>query len=178
METRECDEALWLQESKKAPRLPVLWVRRSVHPHLRAVQGKWNRWACDPWHRTSNVQNPQREGRQKVKKADVKVGGVYTAKVSGRIVSVRLQSESPYGGWNAINLQTQRGIRIKSAARLRAPAKPKRCGQCEACLRVAAHQPAVAKELRDAVQKGDEQWQRAVAITWNTFCNNNSCKAV
>ncbi len=33
-----------------------------------------------------------------MKKAEVHIGGVYYAKVSGRIVSVRLLRESPYGG--------------------------------------------------------------------------------
>ena len=52
-------------------------------------------------------------------KADVKLGSFYTAKVSGRIAIVQLQSESPYGGWNALNIGTKREVRIRSAARLR-----------------------------------------------------------
>jgi hypothetical protein len=54
-----------------------------------------------------------------VKKADVSVGSTYLVKVSGRIVPVRLDSESSYGGWNGTNTITGRGVRIKTAAKLR-----------------------------------------------------------
>ena len=54
-----------------------------------------------------------------MKKAEVEIRGVYVAKVSGRLVTVRLESESLYGGWDATNLATGRAVRIKSAARLR-----------------------------------------------------------
>lgn len=52
-------------------------------------------------------------------KKEVELGGIYTAKVSGRLVQVRIESESRYGGWNATNLDTSREVRIKSAQRLR-----------------------------------------------------------
>lgn len=55
-----------------------------------------------------------------MKKAQVRLGGRYEAKVSNKIVVVRLLRESPYGGWDAVNEATGRTIRIKSAARLRA----------------------------------------------------------
>ena len=54
-----------------------------------------------------------------MKKADVKIGERYIAKVSGFLVPVRIDSESLYGGWNATNMKTRRRIRIKSAQRLR-----------------------------------------------------------
>jgi hypothetical protein len=56
-----------------------------------------------------------------MKKADVQIGRTYTAKVSGQLAPVRINSVSPYGGWNATNLSTGRVIRIKTAARLRPP---------------------------------------------------------
>jgi hypothetical protein len=56
-----------------------------------------------------------------VKKADVRIGGTYIVKVSGKLTRVRLTRESPYGGWDGLNLATQREVRIRSAARLRAP---------------------------------------------------------
>lgn len=59
-----------------------------------------------------------------MRKAEVKVGRVYAAKVSNRMVPVRLDSESPYGGWNGTNLATDRKVRIKTAARLRFEAVP------------------------------------------------------
>lgn len=54
-----------------------------------------------------------------MRKADVKVGGFYIAKVSGKLTRVKLLTESPYGGWDAVNIETNRAIRIKTAARLR-----------------------------------------------------------
>ena len=52
-------------------------------------------------------------------KADVRIGGTYVAKVSGRLTKVRLDSECRYGGWNATNMVSGRTIHIKSAAKLR-----------------------------------------------------------
>ena len=52
-------------------------------------------------------------------KREVEVGKTYIAKVSGKLVTIKLISVSQYGGWNAINESSKREIRIKSAARLR-----------------------------------------------------------
>lgn len=60
-----------------------------------------------------------------MKKADVEIRGIYVAKVSGRLVTVRIDSESPYGGWDGTNLATRRSVRIRSAARLRGRATPR-----------------------------------------------------
>jgi hypothetical protein len=57
-----------------------------------------------------------------MKKSDVKLGGVYTAKVTNKIVQVRIEAESRYGGWDATNLETGKKVRIKSAQRLRSAA--------------------------------------------------------
>lgn len=57
-----------------------------------------------------------------MKKREVEVGGVYVAKVSGHLVSVRIDRESPYGGWDGVNLKSGRSIRIRSAGRLTRPA--------------------------------------------------------
>jgi len=54
-----------------------------------------------------------------MKKDEVEVGGVYAAKVSDKLVPVRIESESPHGGWNGTNLRTGKTVRIKSAQRLR-----------------------------------------------------------
>lgn len=62
-----------------------------------------------------------------MKKAEVEVGGVYMAKVSGVLTLVRIDAETSGGGlrarrtwWRATNLKTKREITIRSAARLRA----------------------------------------------------------
>lgn len=96
-----------------------------------------------------------------MKKADVKVGETYLAKVSGKLQRVRItqefSDETPIGvkdkpwkpgtrlrvrrktEWNAVNERTGRIIRIKSAQRLR-PIGPPRLSmktnefhQCEEC---------------------------------------------
>jgi hypothetical protein len=54
-----------------------------------------------------------------MKKHEVRLGAVYVAKVSGTLTRVRLERESRYGGWDAVNLATGRPVRIRSAARLR-----------------------------------------------------------
>jgi len=57
-----------------------------------------------------------------MKKASVKVGQVYSCKVSGSVVPVRIDRENPRGGWDATNLKTQKPVRVKSAQRLRGKA--------------------------------------------------------
>ena len=65
-----------------------------------------------------------------MKKNDVKVGHTYLAKVSDRVVQVRIDSRHSKSGWNATNTATGKRIHIKSAQRLRGPAKttPKKSG--------------------------------------------------
>jgi len=65
------------------------------------------------------------EGSTVMKKNEVKVGGTYLAKVSDKVVPVRIDGENPHGGWDATNTATGKKVRIKSAQRLRGEAKPK-----------------------------------------------------
>jgi hypothetical protein len=60
-----------------------------------------------------------------MKKADVQIGGRYVAKVS-RLTVVRIDREASTGGWIATNVETGRTVRVRSAARLRRPARPER----------------------------------------------------
>jgi len=48
-----------------------------------------------------------------MKKDEIKVGGCYAAKVSGRMATVQIDTENPRGGWNATNLTTGKKVRIK-----------------------------------------------------------------
>jgi hypothetical protein len=64
---------------------------------------------------------PAASGENAMKKRDITIGETYLAKVSGKLVPVRITSESPHGGWNAVNTTTGREVRIGSAARLRRP---------------------------------------------------------
>jgi len=54
-----------------------------------------------------------------MKKAEIQIGKAYIAKVSGKLVPVRIYSECSLGGWYGKNLITGREVRIKTAARLR-----------------------------------------------------------
>jgi hypothetical protein len=54
-----------------------------------------------------------------MKKSEVKIGRVYMAKVTNKVVQVRIDAESRYGGFDATNLATGKNVRIKSPARLR-----------------------------------------------------------
>lgn len=58
-----------------------------------------------------------------MKKSEVKVGHTYVAKVSDRLVPVRIDSVHSRQGWNATNTKTGRRVHIKSAQRLRYLAK-------------------------------------------------------
>ena len=57
-----------------------------------------------------------------MKNNEVKVGGTYLAKVSDRVVTVRIDSVHSRRGWNATNTRTGKRIHIKTAQRLRGEA--------------------------------------------------------
>ena len=54
-----------------------------------------------------------------MKKNEVQIGNVYTAKVTNKVVQVRIDAENRHGGWDATNLETGKKVRIQSAQRLR-----------------------------------------------------------
>ena len=58
-----------------------------------------------------------------MKKADVKIGGEYYAKVTNKKVVVRIDAENSSGGWDAPNLSTNKRVQIKTAGRLQGPAR-------------------------------------------------------
>ncbi len=59
-----------------------------------------------------------------MKTAEVQLGGEYLAKVSGKQVRIRVESESSHGGWSATNLSTGKIIRIKTGRRLKPAKRP------------------------------------------------------
>ena len=67
-----------------------------------------------------------------MKKADVATGNHYIARVSGRLVVVRLDAVSRYGGWDGVNVVTGREVRIKSVARLRGEVEQRADGRWQA----------------------------------------------
>lgn len=54
-----------------------------------------------------------------MKKKDVAIGGRYAAKVSGKVVYVKITGVCVHGGWNAVNETTGKAVRIRGAGRLR-----------------------------------------------------------
>jgi hypothetical protein len=78
-----------------------------------------------------------------MKKDQIKVGGLYTAKVSDKLVTVRIDSAHSSGGWNATNTTTGKRIRIKSAQRLRGTAKSGTKAET-----AKAPEPAAAKDAK------------------------------
>ena len=79
-------------------------------------------------------------------KDEIKIGGTYLAKVTDRVVPIRIDAENRHGGWDATNLVTNKQIRIKSAQRLRGPADKKSA-------KTEPAEPKIAK----AVAKAQEQ---------------------
>lgn len=91
-----------------------------------------------------------------MKKKHVELGATYAAKVSGKLARVRIERESPHGGWEATNVDTGRSVRIRSAQRLRRALDAKRANEHAAAYQTAragddepdaAHDPDVCATL-------------------------------
>ena len=62
-------------------------------------------------------------------KDQVKIGGLYLCKVSGKVVTVKITSHAvgfDCGGWFGVNMDTGRQVCIRSARRLRGVVRPNR----------------------------------------------------
>ena len=104
-----------------------------------------------------------------MKNSEVKVGQTYRVKVSGSIADVRITAENPRGGWDGVNVLTNRKVRIKSSQRLRgkAPQRPTKrkkivsLAEYESEAEQASAERAAAKVRKDiaktvnAVRKGN-----------------------
>jgi len=77
-----------------------------------------------------------------MKKNEVKVGSAYLAKVSDKVVPVRITATSGHGGWDAVNEATGKKVHIKSAQRLRGPAEQPEAVDAKARYAVAPAAPA------------------------------------
>ena len=85
-----------------------------------------------------------------MKKAEVKIGGVYYAKVTNRKVEIRIEAEKPRGGWEATNLATGKKITIKSAQRLQGEVGAKSAKTAEMAEETTSPPKAVLKKPRKA----------------------------
>ncbi len=106
-------------------------------------------------------------------KNEVKVGGRYVAKVSDKLVKVRIDSTHSKGGWNATNTATGKRIRIKSARRLRGAAgdrekKPKAPEAVEAAVandaKAEAAGKAATRKARPKKADGEQKPKRVSAL--------------
>ena len=92
-----------------------------------------------------------------MKRDEVKIGGVYTAKVTDKLVPVRIDAESRHGGWDATNMATGKKIRIKSPQRLRAEVKPDGAKPAEVADAADAAGTAVDGEHLKGVAAADQE---------------------
>ena len=97
-----------------------------------------------------------------MKKDEVKIGETYTAKVSDKVVPVRIDKENPRGGWDATNLVTNKQVRIKSAQRLRGRVSAS-ATDADTSTQKPAAKPPVKKKLTAAERKARRQQPPAKA---------------
>ena len=84
-----------------------------------------------------------------MKKIEIRVGGLYLAKVSGRLVTVRVESIQEVYAYNSrlgtrygiTNLLTGRMTAFRSAAKFRTAVKEKPCPQCKHAVPVGEDHP-------------------------------------
>lgn len=99
-----------------------------------------------------------------MKKDEIEIGATYAAKVSDRVVPVRIDRENPRGGWDATNLVTNKQVRIKSAQRLRG-AVERGAGKAKAEAKAKADpQDEIARTV-EAVENGNLAEGVAVPVT-------------
>ena len=97
-----------------------------------------------------------------MKKDEIKIGETYTAKVTNKVVPVRIDKENPRGGWDATNLATNKQVRIKSVQRLRGRVTGKTANADATEAKPAANEP-VKKKLTAADRKARAAELRAQA---------------
>ena len=93
-----------------------------------------------------------------MQKNDIKIGTTYTAKITNRVVPVRVDAENPGGGWDATNLTTKKKVRIKSAAKLRSEFR-------ETVKAAADQENARVRNERKASKDGQTASERAMSRT-------------
>jgi len=90
-----------------------------------------------------------------MKQDQIKLGQVYAAKVTGKVVPVRIDAENPNGGWDATNTHTNRPVRIKSVQRLRNKVSVPGADDKPATSATRAKKPAKATKDAKAESKRD-----------------------
>lgn len=103
-----------------------------------------------------------------MKQNEIKIGGIYVAKVTNKLTEVRITGVSQYGGWDAVNTATNKTIRIKSAQRLRREVgvvKPKASPEHMKAVHKADQENARLDEERAKADDGMAASERAMAAT-------------
>jgi len=83
-----------------------------------------------------------------MKQAEVAVGRMYLAKVTDRVVPVRIDAEHPRQGWLGTNQVTGKRVHIKSAQRLRGEAGRNGTPDTPAAEEAPAEPPAISAETQ------------------------------
>ena len=100
--------------------------------------------------------------RTATKRNEIKVGEVYKAKVSNRVVEVRIDSINTHGGWNATNIATGKRIHIKGPQRLRCKAQG---GRAKAEQQADAAAPAAETKAKKGKKvDGEKKTKRTSAL--------------
>jgi hypothetical protein len=107
-----------------------------------------------------------------MKKDQVEIGVTYVAKVSNKLVHVRLDKENPRGGWDGTNIATSRPVRIKSAQRLRGPAPKAKAGKEEP--QVEEQLEADEPETQHLQAEGEQEVTTAETIEGNGAADNTT----
>ena len=89
-----------------------------------------------------------------MKKNEVEIGKTYRVKVSGNIADVRITGENSHGGWDGVNVGTNRKVRIKSAQRLRGLANRPVPGKRSKIVSLTEYEKGITKTV-EAVETGD-----------------------
>ncbi len=97
-----------------------------------------------------------------MKKNEIKVGGMYRAKVSDKIVTVRIDSTHTKGGWNATNTATGKRIRIRSAQRLRGAANG--AAKAKGGTKTGTTTKATTKKAKSTKATGEKKAKRVSAL--------------
>jgi len=124
-----------------------------------------------------------------MKQADVKTGESYTARISGNLVTVRIDRERAakstsrgqqrHGGWDATNLATNKKVHIKSAAKLRGKARGPKGASAKATA-AADQENARLRDERAQSPDGQTASERAMAESPKRYdpdkCATPRCK--
>ena len=111
-----------------------------------------------------------------MKKNEVKVGQTYRAKVSGSIADVRITGANPHGGWDGVNILTNRKVRIKSAQRLRSKT-PQRPDKRKRIVSLAEHEAEVEREQASA-ERAASRVRKDIAKAVSAVVNGDLAKGV